>query len=668
MNQNKKLEELFAMYLRWPLYLAAALIVVACITLGIDKIAGLVVLLLTICILAGLFWLYFSSKKNILKAMVGFAKRENSTEGRLTQDLDVPYALSDEKGVWIWKNNAFEALVAADRVERSSVTGMFPDITVETLKNIVTREDFHSSYLEEKYHVYIQREEIDETPIFAIYLMNETELVQLKDEVENEELVVGLLYLDNYEEAMESVEEVRRSLLIALVDRKLNQYFSAFNGIVKKLEKDKYFFVIKRSCLRKMEERKFELLEDIKTINIGNEMNVTASIGIGASGQGYSESNEYARMAMDMALGRGGDQAVVRDGEQYRYFGGKSQAIEKTTRVKARVKAHALRELLEGKDHVIIMGHKIMDIDCFGSAIGVWRIAQTMRKKAHIVSGEINSSLKPFRDRFLNDEYPKDLFIDKDQIKEMVDDSTMLVVVDVNRPSLTEQPDLLSLVKTIVVLDHHRQSSEIITNAVLSYVEPYASSACEMVSEIVQYIRDDIKLKPAEVDAMYAGMVIDTHSFTQQTGVRTFEAAAFLRRKGADVIRVRKLFRDKIENYMAKNDTIHNAEIVAGAFAFSECKGDNLESSTVVAAQSANDLLDIVGVKASFVFTMHNGIVFVSGRSIDEVNVQMILERLGGGGHRNVAGAQFKDETVDEVRSKVKNLVLDMLKKGELTE
>ena len=197
MNQNKKLEELFAMYLRWPLYLAAALIVVACITLGIDKIAGLVVLLLTMCILAGLFWLYFSSKKNILKAMVGFAKRENSTEGRLTQDLDVPYALSDEKGVWIWKNNAFEALVAADRVERSSVTGMFPDITVETLKNIVTREDFHSSYLEEKYRVYIQREEIDETPIFAIYLMNETELVQLKDEVENEELVVGLLYLDN---------------------------------------------------------------------------------------------------------------------------------------------------------------------------------------------------------------------------------------------------------------------------------------------------------------------------------------------------------------------------------------------------------------------------------------------------------------------------------------
>ena len=350
-----------------------------------------------------------------------------------------------------------------------------------------------------------------------------------------------------------------------------------------------------------------------------------------------------------------------------RYYGGKSQQLEKTTRVKARVKAHAMRELMDTKDKMLIMGHKIGDTDSFGAAIGIWRIATSFNKKARIVINGVNSSVKPMMARFENSsDYPEDLFLTGEEAAEWADSNTMLVVVDVNRPSITEAPELLKQIKTIVVLDHHRQSSEIIDNAVLSYVEPYASSACEMVAEVLQYIGDDgIKIKPAEADAMYAGIVIDTNNFMNQAGVRTFEAAAFLRRNGADVVRVRKLFRDRLEDYRARAEAIQKAEIYHGAFAISVCPSEGLESPTVVGAQAANELLDIVGIKASFILTQMGDTIYFSARSIDEINVQIIMERLGGGGHRTIAGAQLKGATIDEAREKLKDLITDMMEKGE---
>ena len=394
----------------------------------------------------------------------------------------------------------------------------------------------------------------------------------------------------------------------------------------------------------------------------------TLSIGMGMNGDSYIRNYEYARTAIDMALGRGGDQAVVKDGTKIRYYGGKSQQLEKTTRVKARVKAHAMRELMDTKDKMLIMGHKIGDTDSFGAAIGIWRIATSFNKKARIVINGVNSSVKPMMARFENSsDYPEDLFLTGEEAAEWADSNTMLVVVDVNRPSITEAPELLKQIKTIVVLDHHRQSSEIIDNAVLSYVEPYASSACEMVAEVLQYIGDDgIKIKPAEADAMYAGIVIDTNNFMNQAGVRTFEAAAFLRRNGADVVRVRKLFRDRLEDYRARAEAIQKAEIYHGAFAISVCPSEGLESPTVVGAQAANELLDIVGIKASFILTQMGDTIYFSARSIDEINVQIIMERLGGGGHRTIAGAQLKGATIDEARAKLKDLITDMMEKGEI--
>ena len=396
-------------------------------------------------------------------------------------------------------------------------------------------------------------------------------------------------------------------------------------------------------------------------------MSVTLSIGLGINGDTYYQNYELARMAMDMALGRGGDQAVIKDRENIEYFGGKSQQQEKTTRVKARVKAHALRELMETKDQLLIMGHKLGDVDSFGASIGIYRIATALNKKAHIVINDITTTVRPMIERFMNNpDYPDDLFLTGDKACDMVDANTILVVVDVNRPSITEAPELLHLVKTIVVLDHHRQSSEIVTNAVLSYVEPYASSTCEMVAEVLQYIADDIRIKPQEADAMYGGIVIDTNNFNNQAGVRTFEAAAYLRRNGADITRIRKMFRDDMEDYKAKAEAIRQADVYQGAFAISTCPSEGIKSPTIVAAQAANELLEIKGIKASVVMSKYNGTIYLSARSIDEVNVQVMMERLGGGGHRTVAGAQLKGATVEEAKEKVKKVIQEMIEKGEV--
>ena len=438
--------------------------------------------------------------------------------------------------------------------------------------------------------------------------------------------------------------------------------------MVKKLEKDKYFFTIKQKYMEQLEEERFSILEEVKAVNIGNEMAVTLSIGIGMGGDSYSQNYDFARAAIDMALGRGGDQAVVKNGSRIQYYGGKSQQLEKATRVKARVKAHALRELVETKDRLLIMGHQMSDIDSFGAAIGIYRIAVALNKKAHIVINQVTSSVQPMMDRFLdNPEYPEDLFLKGPQAAELVDNNTMLVVVDVNRPSITDAPELLKMVKTIVVLDHHRQSSEVITNAVLSYVEPYASSTCEMVAEVLQYIADGIRIKPAEADTMYAGIVIDTNNFTNQTGVRTFEAAAYLRRSGADVTRVRKLFRDDMADYKAKAYTITSAEVYRDSFSIGVCPAEGLHSPTIVGAQAANELLEIKGIKASVVLTEYQNTIYVSARSIDEVNVQVMMEQLGGGGHRTIAGAQLKDGTIEDAKRRVKEVIDQMLQKGDIS-
>ena len=666
MKEERKAQEKLRNYLRWPIFPAVLSILMAVLICVANWETGLLVFLLALICGGICLRLYAVSGAEIYRAMIGFSAATDSMQARLAENLDLCYALLDRSGAFSYQNTAMTALLAAQHKNPRRLDELFPELNSEELAKITESADYHLSLGELRLRVRLVREKLGNDKVFALYFYDETALLKLREEEESRRLTAGLLYLDNYEEAMESVDDVRRPLLTAMIDRKIVRYFDGMQAIMKKLEKDKYFFVMERRHLRELYETQFDILEQVKTVNIGNEMRITLSIGIGDGGATYAQCYDFARQAIDMALGRGGDQAVVKDGENIHYFGGKTNSKEKTTRVKARVKAHAFRELIENKDRLLIMGHKLMDIDSLGAAVGIWRIAATMGKEAHIVSSAVNNAIRPMLARFQNGDYPEDMFIPEEKALQLLDEGTVLVVVDTNRPSMVEGPRLLDAAKTIVVLDHHRQSQDSIRNAQLSYVETYASSACEMVAEVVQYISDEVKIRAVEADAMYAGIVIDTHNFQNQTGVRTFEAAAFLRRNGADVTRVRKLFREKLDDYRAKSEAIHNAEIYREHFALSFCDSEGLESPTVVGAQAANDLLDVIGVKASIVATTFREKVFLSARAIDEVNVQVMMEKLGGGGHRTIAGAQLANMTKEEAMNQVKQVIDEMLLKGEI--
>ena len=667
MKEDRKAQEKLRTYLRWPIFPAVLSILMAVLICVSNWETGLLVFLLALISGSICLRFYAVSGAEINQAMIGFSAATDSMQARLADRLDICYGLLDRTGTFSYRNAALTELLAAEHRTSQQLEDLFPELTREELAKIAESADYHLSLGALRLRVRIVREQIDTESVFAVYFYDETALLKLREEEESRRLTAGLLYLDNYEEAMESVDEVRRPLLTAMIDRKIVRYFDGMQAIMKKLEKDKYFFVIERRYLQELLDSQFDILEQVKTVNIGNEMRITLSIGIGDGGGSYAQCYDFARQAIDMALGRGGDQAVVKDGENIRYFGGKSNSKEKTTRVKARVKAHAFRELIENKDRLLIMGHKLMDIDSLGAAVGIWRIATTMGKEAHIVSSAVNGAIRPMLERFYNGDYPEDMFIPEEKALQLLDEGSVLVVVDTNRPSMVEGPRLLDVAKTIVVLDHHRQSQDSIRNAQLSYVETYASSACEMVAEVVQYISDDVKIRAVEADAMYAGIVIDTHNFQNQTGVRTFEAAAFLRRNGADVTRVRKLFREKLDDYRAKSEAIHNAEIYRENFALSYCDATGLDNPTVVGAQAANDLLDVIGVKASVVATTFREKVYLSARAIDEVNVQVMMEKLGGGGHRTIAGAQLSGLTQEEAMEQVKQVIDEMLLKGEIS-
>ena len=683
MKNTVKLKGRMKAYLQSSLYLGFLLAVVDILVYMLDYRAGLVVTAFLIFYFAIVVSLMLYNKPIIMNELISFATQYGQIQRRLLRDLELPHALLDDTGKIIWTNIAFEHITHQEKGYRKSITTLFPTITKDRLPGregegeIECQVDYENGNYLAKLKKISLKEMAENSDIIeakgydgyliALYLFDETALQIALQEVDNQSLAVALIYLDNYDEALESVEEVRRSLLIALIDRKVNKYIAALDGICKKLEKDKYLVIMRKEAATHLQESRFDILEDVKTVNIGNEMAVTISIGMGLNGLSYAQNYEFARNAIDIALGRGGDQAVVKVPENVIYYGGKSQQMEKSTRVKARVKAHALREIISVKDEVYVMGHRIGDVDSFGASVGIYRIAEALDKKAHIVLNDVTASMQPMVDMFRhNEDYADDMIITNQQALEMVGNNAVLVVVDVNKPSITECPELLKRCKSIVVLDHHRQGTESIENATLSYIEAYASSSCEMVSEILQYISDDLRLRAEEAACMYSGIMIDTNNFMTKTGVRTFEAAAFLRRNGADVTRVRKLFRDDAAEYKAKADAVSQAEIYRHYYAISVCTAEDVASPTIVGAQAANELLNIKGIKASFILTRYNGIIYISARSIDGVNVQVIMERMGGGGHLNMAGAQIENGTMEEGIESIKRTLDTMIEEGEL--
>jgi len=681
MNKQIKITGKIKIYLQASLYLGILLVLVNVGIYFVDVRSGLLLSCFCVFYFAIIAALLFYNKGIILNEMISFATQYGQIQKQLLRDLELPHALLDDTGKVIWTNKAFEKATRIKKGYTKSITTIFSDIGPDQLPKATNSTAMDIEYDGHNYNIKMKKVELKkmlsnspvvqaenyEGYLIALYLFDETALRFALQENDDQSLAIGLIYIDNYEEALNSIEEVRRSLLTALIDRKISKYIASIDGIVKKTEKDKFLVVLRKKTLKQLKDNRFDLLEDVKTVSVGNEMPVTLSIGIGLDGLSYSQNAEFARSSIDLALARGGDQVVIKTPGEISYFGGKSQQAEKSTRVKARVKAQALKEIINGKENIIVMGHRLMDVDSFGAAIGIYCIGRDLERPVHIVIDEISSSVKPMISLFKgNPDYEEDMFIGSAQAKEEAGDNTVLVIVDVNKPSITECPDLIKTCKTIVVLDHHRQGTEVVENATLSYVETYASSACEMVAEVLQYVDDNIKIKGIEADCIYSGIMIDTNNFMAKTGVRTFEAAAYLRRSGADVTRVRKMFREDAGEYRAKADAISRAEIYKGAYAISVCNGDKINSPTIVGAQAANELLNIIGIKASFIFTLYQGKVYISARAIDEVNVQLVMEKFGGGGHMNIAGVQLENTTVEAAIKNVKKELDMMIEKGEI--
>ncbi len=673
-------------YLQMPIVLTILLAVLNIYIYFMDVNAGYVVSAFVAIYAIISVVAYMIKRPGITEGLIRFAADYGQVQRKLLRELDIPYSVLDAEGRLLWSNDEFLSVIGIERKSTHSITTIFPEITKNLLPTSEADVELHVSYNEHNYKIILRRVVVPNfeedvywgrankdqsvaraSTLVALYLYDETDIMLLRQENWDQKLILGLLYIDNYEEALESIDEVRRSLLTALVDRKINKCMQGIDAIIKKVEKDKYFFVFQNKYLSQLEANKFNILDEVRTVNIGNEMSVTISMGLGINADTYSRGYELARAAIDLALGRGGDQVVIKDGDRVQYYGGKSASVEKSTRVKARVKAHALKEFMEAKDKVLVMGHSMADVDSFGAAVGIYRIAKTLNKKVNIVLGDVTNSVRALTNRFINNpDYGEDMIIGKAQALDLADDNTMLVVVDVNKPNYSECPELISKTKTIVILDHHRQTGEAIENAALSYIEPYASSACEMVAEILQYIGDGLKLKQLEADAMYAGVMVDTNNFLTKTGVRTFEAAAYLRRNGADATRIRKMFRTEMPEYMTKAEAMASTTTFLNSYAFAQCGTEGVESPTVLGAQVANELMNIKNIRASFVFTPYNNQIYISARSIDELNVQVVMEKLGGGGHMSVAGAQLENCTVEEAMQQVKDVLSKMTEEGEI--
>lgn len=490
----------------------------------------------------------------------------------------------------------------------------------------------------------------------TVYFLDETNYVKLLEEYNNSRTCIGIIVLDNYEELMQRVTEEEKLKITSNAEKNIYSWVNKYDGLLVKSERDTYVCIFDQLNLEKIKEDKFEILDEIKEIKTQDNIQLTLSIAISENEKTNSEEYKSAKAVIDIALGRGGDQAIIKQNGKYYFFGGRTQEVEKRTRVKARIVAQALEELMNSASNVIIMGHTNSDIDAMGSGMGVYRIAKTIGKDAYIVNETNGTSL----DNFINDlkdiEEYNDVIIDKAEALNKISADSLLVVVDTDKKNYVEAPELLDKTDKIVVIDHHRRGTDYIENAILTFHEVYASSACELVTELVEYAEKTVKLTKFEVEALYAGIMMDTKNFTFKTGVRTFEAAAFLRKCGVDIIKVKKWFQSDLETYNKISEIVAKSEIIDDTIAISIYDKEDSDAN-ITCAKAADELLTISNITASFVIGKMEDKIYISGRSIGDINVQLILEKLGGGGHITVAGAQVEGMTQEEVKQELINRI-----------
>ena len=492
----------------------------------------------------------------------------------------------------------------------------------------------------------------EEIYMAILYFIDITEQLKISKKYAEENQCIGIVTVDNYEEIMQRISNEEKPRIIAELEKKLYTWASENKGLIIKTERNNFVYIFEHKYLEKMQQERFEILDTIKEIDIEGRLNLTLSIAISDDGENNYQKYESALAAMDIVLGRGGDQAVIKTNGKFKFYGGVTQEVEKRTKVKARVVAHALENLIKESNKVMVMGHNNPDIDAMGSAIGIYRLAKSLDKNAYIIASN-TSTLQSFRESLLEEPEYEDVLISKEVGEENIDEDTLLVIVDTHKINYVESEEVLKKANKIVIIDHHRRSADYIENATLTFQEVYASSAAELVTELLQYAEVNVELKKIEAEALYAGIMMDTKSFTFKTGVRTFEAAAYLRKCGVDIIKVKKWFQSDLESFNKIADIVKKAEIVNDSIAIALCDDEKSKDISLLCAKAADELLTISDVTASFVLGDTGEKICISGRSIGNINVQVILEKLGGGGHITLAGAQVEGMTMEEARQEL---------------
>ncbi|MBZ2175412.1 DHH family phosphoesterase [Schnuerera sp. xch1] len=645
------------------------LIIIGVLIAIIAYFQPILALLLTIA-LAYLIYQYIATinnkEKEWTKYIESLAEEFDSVTKHAVFNMPFPLVMLDSNYTISWYNTRFFDMIGEENILNKPINELIPCFNIEKLeKNSDNEVPINVECNEQYYRVYYNVVESKKGSIVMLYWIDNTHYIKLYNKSMDKRISVCLAYIDNYDEVRNNTSEVNRPLVFAEIDKILNSFANMNKGLVRKYENDKYILIFESRYLKEIQDKKFDILDRIREIDKGNTISVTLSMGVGTNGNNPSECYEYARAAIDIALGRGGDQVVVKEDYNLSFYGGKTKAIEKRNKVKSRVISHALMQLIDQSDEVFVMGHKNADMDAFGASLGIIRAVKNRYKDGYLVLSGSNPSIKNVYDRMIREE-PEylDLIITPDKAKDMVNESSLLVVVDNHKPSFMEVPELLDLTDKVVLIDHHRRGAEFIQDPILTYLEPYASSTCELVTEILYYMEDKLKMTKFEADALLAGITVDTKNFTFQTGVRTFEAASILKRAGADTGNVSQLFRDDFDIFLQKAEVVKNSRIVFNKIAIGRLEFDS-DDSVLIAAQSANELLNINGVEASFVLTHSEGKIHISGRSLGNLSAQLILEKLGGGGHLTSAGAQIEEKTMDQAEEMLIDIIDDYLREGD---
>ena len=589
----------------------------------------------------------------------------DETTKKAIMNLPIPLCILEFDGNISWYNNKFYEMTGSSDLLGENIDNIIKNLNLRKVLNENKEMYTDVSYNDREYTVIynvIKNEQNNQVKyLMMLYWMDKTEYLSLSKKYEEEKNIIMLIQVDGYDEVLKSTNEEKRSLISVDLERILSGLETSLHAAVKRTSKDKYIVITNKIGLSKLQENKFTILDVVRDIDYGNTLPVTISIGVGRDGESIYENFKLAKGALDLALGRGGDQAIVKTKDKFEFYGGKSKAVEKTTKVKSRLIGHALKELVSQSNTIYIMGHKYPDLDAMGSAVGIYDICKSLKKETHIVLDSVNESIDEFVSRLSKNEYYKDLFISTDEAIKSCTRDTLVIVVDTHRPSYTECEELLSISKKIAVIDHHRKGVESIQETVLSFHEIYVSSTCEMVTEVVQYLEDDVKINKLTAEGLLAGINLDTKFFAFKTGVRTFEAASYLRKAGADTTEVKKLFRTNVEDFKAKAEIISNTKIIDDRICISYAR-THTDNMNVVIAQAADELLTVKKIEASFILGEKNGTIFISARSLGKINVHVLMEKIGGGGHMDIAGAQLEGMSIGEAYTIVHRIIEEYLR------